>query len=381
MQFNKTNPFKYGEIVSGEFFTDRLKEKEELFKAIKSGLNVFVYAPRRYGKSSLLLEVLQEAKKQKYICVYLDLLKAPTKQKFFELYARELAKSTTTRIDEALKFCKQVFTRFIPKIVLKPDKSSDLEFEVSWSKETETAISEEVLELPQKIAKQKKCRVVVVFDEFTEITNYNGEKFEGLLRAFIQHHSEVSYIFTGSKRRLLLKMISSSNRPFYKSGKHFPLGKIPEKEFEEFIATRFSTGGIKIKTQVLSYLLKITQNHPYYTQMLGYELYERCSPKKYIEMDDIDRVLNTVLDHQSEYFISVWDTLSGHQKAVLFALSKEPQANIYSRDFIIKHGLSAQTTVQKSISRLIDLEIIEKTDNRYEICDVFFAQWLRKRIA
>lgn len=380
MKPNKLNPFKYGELVSGEFFTDRLEEQQELLKAIESGLNVFMYAPRRYGKSSLLLEVLKKAKKQKCICVYIDLLKAPIKQNFFELYACELAKSNTTKIEEAVEFCKQVFSRFIPKIVIRPDKATDIEFEVSWNKETERKISEEVLDLPQKIAKKKKCRLVVAFDEFPEIVNYDGKKFEGLMRAFIQHHSEVCYIFTGSKRRLLLKMISSSDSPFYKSGKHIPLGKIPQKEFEKFIESRFEKGQVRVTGEVLSYIFEITQNHPYYTQMLCYELWEQCHMKRFIEADDVDHVLNIVLDHQREYFMNVWDNLSAHQKAVLLAIVKEPQSNIYSRDFISKHRLSTYATVQKSISRLIDLEIVDKMDNKYEISDVFFAYWLIKKL-
>jgi len=65
------NPFKYGEVVTGEHFFNREREKAELIQAITSTMNVFLYAPRRYGKTSLVLEVLREVEKKRIICITL----------------------------------------------------------------------------------------------------------------------------------------------------------------------------------------------------------------------------------------------------------------------------------------------------------------------
>lgn len=48
------NPFKYGKIVSGEFFYDRREELQRIKETLKGGNNLVLYAPRRYGKSSLV---------------------------------------------------------------------------------------------------------------------------------------------------------------------------------------------------------------------------------------------------------------------------------------------------------------------------------------
>lgn len=375
-----TNPFKYGELVTGEYFFNREEEKAELHQAIKSAMNVFLYAPRRYGKTSLMLKTLNEAEDKKSICIYLDLIKAPTSRKFLELYAREIAKSVTTKLDETLNFCKKTFSRFIPKIILKTDKIPEIEFEISWTREMEDVVSEEVIDLPQKIAQQKRRRVVVVFDEFPEISQYNGKKFEGVLRSFIQRHHDVCYIFTGSKRRLLLKMIGDPTRPFYKSGKIMPLGKIPQMGFETFIHSRFKSSQVDINKENIKFIFNVTKNHPYYTQMLCWELWEKCFSKKQASRKDIRQTLEMVLDHQGEYFITLWDGFSPHQKLLLLALAKEPSINIFSKDFIAKFDLGAVSSVQKSLKRLIELEIVDRIDNRYEISDIFFATWLRERM-
>ena len=52
------NPFKYGKEVSGEAFYDRREVSETLYRRLADGSsNVVMYAPRRYGKTSLVKKV------------------------------------------------------------------------------------------------------------------------------------------------------------------------------------------------------------------------------------------------------------------------------------------------------------------------------------
>src|SRR5262249_1189845 len=48
-----TNPFTFGALALDEAFTDREPELAELAGDLRNGQDVLVYAPRRYGKSSL----------------------------------------------------------------------------------------------------------------------------------------------------------------------------------------------------------------------------------------------------------------------------------------------------------------------------------------
>ncbi len=49
-----SNPFKYGTVVSGEDFANRDKELRELASRLKETVRIFLVAPRRYGKTSLI---------------------------------------------------------------------------------------------------------------------------------------------------------------------------------------------------------------------------------------------------------------------------------------------------------------------------------------
>jgi AAA+ ATPase superfamily predicted ATPase len=54
------NPFNFGDLALDATFTDREDELAELKADIRNGLNVVIFAPRRYGKTSLVLRAAQE---------------------------------------------------------------------------------------------------------------------------------------------------------------------------------------------------------------------------------------------------------------------------------------------------------------------------------
>src|ERR1700737_5562630 len=51
-----TNPFRFGRIVSGDAFTDREADLLVLERELSGGQNILIEAPRRFGKTSLILE-------------------------------------------------------------------------------------------------------------------------------------------------------------------------------------------------------------------------------------------------------------------------------------------------------------------------------------
>jgi hypothetical protein len=60
----RRNPFRFGDVATGEHFTDRKAEIAELVRDLRSGQSVLVISPRRYGKTSLITAVLERVHKQ-----------------------------------------------------------------------------------------------------------------------------------------------------------------------------------------------------------------------------------------------------------------------------------------------------------------------------
>ena len=61
------NPFRFGALALDDAFTDRKEELAELEADIRNGQDVVVFAPRRYGKSSLVWRAPQELVREKVL--------------------------------------------------------------------------------------------------------------------------------------------------------------------------------------------------------------------------------------------------------------------------------------------------------------------------
>src|ERR1043166_1250895 len=85
-----TNPFTFGALALDDAFTDRKAELAALASDLRNGQDVLVFAPRRYGKSSLVLRAAQEALADGVLVAYCDLMRTPTKERFASALARTI---------------------------------------------------------------------------------------------------------------------------------------------------------------------------------------------------------------------------------------------------------------------------------------------------
>ena len=75
------NPFNFGDLALDEGFTDRERELRELAADIRNGQNVVVFAPRRYGKTSLVWRATQElVRRDEVLVAQVDLMRTATKE-------------------------------------------------------------------------------------------------------------------------------------------------------------------------------------------------------------------------------------------------------------------------------------------------------------
>src|SRR3954470_5663397 len=82
-----TNPFRFGGLALDEAFADREAEVQELKFDLLNGQDVVVFAPRRYGKSSLVWRAMQALSADGVLVAYVNLMSAPTKAKLAEKLA------------------------------------------------------------------------------------------------------------------------------------------------------------------------------------------------------------------------------------------------------------------------------------------------------
>src|SRR5262245_34345207 len=89
------NPFVYGEIVTAGAFADRDRERERLASDLAAGQKVFLISPRRYGKSSLIRDVMRGLSRQRVVTVEVTVAASSSYIGFLESYARALVSADT----------------------------------------------------------------------------------------------------------------------------------------------------------------------------------------------------------------------------------------------------------------------------------------------
>jgi len=376
----KRNPFFFGEVVTGENFTDRVDEIKRLTVELRGGHNVFLISPRRYGKTSLIINVLEHLNKEGLFTFYMDLYKVASLQELLEVYVRGVARSSKTPVERFSDFIKEILPQLRPKIIIGSDGLPSIEVDLQLRDRNLLDSLEEVFDVPAKIVKKRKRNFVVVFDEFQEILNLDGERIEKMMRACFQYHHNVAYLFAGSKRHLIYNMVSDPNRAFYKLGDIMNLQKIEPAEMMMFLKKQFSKGPIEVRDNVLDYILEVSENVPYNVQYLCHHLWNWCLEAKRVEKEDAMEVLDNIVAEQSVNYIALWDGLSLHQRLFLKAISKFQNKEMFSKDFIAENDLSTPGSVQKSITLLKKKNIIDVDGKEIRFNDVFFREWIKKKM-
>src|SRR5213596_2231449 len=110
------NPFRFGDLALDEAFTDRESELRELRADILNGQNVVIFAPRRYGKSSLVWRATQELAQQDVLIAQIDLMTTATKEQLAAKLAQAVYEQIATPLYRARDRATQIFRslRIVP---------------------------------------------------------------------------------------------------------------------------------------------------------------------------------------------------------------------------------------------------------------------------
>ncbi|MCP5108227.1 MAG: ATP-binding protein [bacterium] len=372
------NPFKYGTIVEDKYFINRKNEINRLKGDLLSGNNVILYAPRRYGKTSLIMGILNDLKKEGIKTVYVDFFQVYSLENFIHLYASKVMENCGFSIKKAIKSLKAYIRGIMPSIGLDDDGKPILSFSYNTSVPKEYSLLD-VLDLPNKI-KIKNEKWVIVFDEFQEIDRLNGETIEKQFRSILQFHNEIGYVFMGSKTHMMLNMFGDKRRAFYNIGKIQKLDKISKDEMTGYIETEFKKGGFDFEKGIFEKIFSYTENIPYYNQYLASQIWQTAIEEKKTTINEemVEKAVSRIMDNQGDYYYTLFDQLTSYQRKVLHAFLQE-QENMYSKEYTQKYGLSSVSSTQRAMKRLVELGIIEKMEDKNTFSDPFFPLYLRLR--
>lgn len=378
------NPFVLGGIVTGRQFTGRTIEIARLRDLVFSGQHAYVYAPRRYGKSSLLREAfggLMDAKRIEGI--WCDCWPTADAQDLATRLARDVVSraGTRTKVAEWMKTAGGLFKRLRPTFAIG-EGGANVSIEVAPTGQGQLPDLEDAVAAVGRLAAHRKRPTVLVFDEFQQIAQWNqASQAEATLRAAIQEIKGVSCLFAGSQRHLLQHMFTDRARPLFNLASPFPLGRLSREEFGPWLSERFLEAGITLEATALEHILEVAAGHPWATQYLSHFVWQEAA------VHGVRRVNEGIFKAALDQAVAVEDTLAGGklaaltqpQRQVLAALAREPTASPTAAQYLTRHRLPPKSTVSQALKSLEVKGDVEQDQRFYLVADPILGEWMRRQ--
>jgi len=367
--------FVYGMSVEGENFTDRVKETKRLKLDFENGMNVILVSPRRIGKSSIVKKVMNEITDPKIKVVFMDIYDCRSEYEFYNRFASEILKQTTTKAEQVIENIKRFLVRLTPKIAFSPEPLS--EYSISLGITPQNYQPEEILQLPEIIGKSQDVHIIVCIDEFQQI----GEMPDTLtiqkrLRGIWQHQRKVSYCLLGSKKHLMTKLFQNRRMPFYQFGEMMYLDKIPTTDWVSFICSRFESQNKQISAELAQRICETVEGNSSYVQQLAWNVL--AETEQVATEDTFQHGVEALLAQCTSLFEEQMRGLTGYQLNFVRALCDGITTDFGSKAILETYNLGSKSNISRIKKSLQDKELIDINGDMVNLEDPVFKIWFKR---
>lgn len=382
---NKT-PLKHGsnrffslKVATDRVFCNRENELKVMTDSIAANEHVVVVAPRRYGKTSLIMRAITLTN-QPYAMIDLFCVS------YQEEVARKLAKAVTeiTRqfMGKLRKKTKAIFDVLdgIFRSANISFKSDGLEVSLDFSqKQNPVTQIEDLLSGLEKLAQKMNKKAILFIDEFQDILKTDdSNKIQSAIRSIAQHSKNITYLFSGSSRTMLSTIFEDANQPLYLMCRKILLKRITANKLSEHAQHAWmECKNQNIDDETMNTILDLTKRHTYYYNHLCLAL---TSNEKNINSDSVSKTWDSIVDDEIRKIVSELQRLTPNQIKVLTHVSLQGAIDKpNSQEFLNDVGMPL-SSLQRSISSLLDADYLSKDDDgALTITDPAIHHFLYKR--
>lgn len=370
------NLFVFGKTVSGDAFTDREKDTTKLVSNFRYGVNTFLLSPRRWGKTSLVKKAKNLAENSKLKIVYVDVHLCRCREEFCERLASAVLTQTSSKMEEWVENAKTFLSRFSFGVNTSADPSSEMTFKLQLAPQEQSM--EDLLQLPERIAKRKKIHVVVCIDEFQQIGYFaNSAQFQTELRSVWQHHELTSYCLFGSKKHMMETFFDDSSKPFYKFGDIIYLQRIPVEYWVKYITGKFQREGKSITAKQASWIVENVEGNSSYVQQLSWYVFQRTEKK--VDENILSDALTELVEQCADVFEARTESLTAYQMNLLRCVADGIHTGLSSKNVISRYHLVSSANVAIVKKSLLDKDLISIEKKETYLSDPVMGIWLKRQ--
>jgi uncharacterized protein len=362
------NPFVYSHPIAPDEIIDRDEETRRLLASAVGGHFVRLYAPRKYGKTSLLRRVLRDAEVQEglipiLVDLYGVLSVTDVAVRFERAYARQLKGKLRARIEEFLQ------TTGLGLSLGALGISARLQLE---PRADPLPALHALLDLPLRLEQTGGFRALIVLDEFQDVTKV--KEMDALLRSHIQFQGEVaSFVFAGSEPALMRSLFEERERPLYGQAVPMRLERLADADVAEYIARRFRETGRGVG-EALNPLIALAKGHPQRAMLLAHRLWEEVPEDEAATLQTWSRAREAALAELQPEFDAHWRRLSTNEQKALRAVIAGGGSPFGQR--VLERLDLRKSTANAALRGLLADATVELRDARYVLVDPLFEEWI-----
>jgi AAA+ ATPase superfamily predicted ATPase len=364
------NPFVFSRPVDAADLIDRDEEAGKLLALAEGSHATRLSAPRRYGKTSLLRRVGQDAERAGLNYVEVDfygVLSHGDVARRLEKGYRAIRSGPRRAADAAIRALRPRVS--VGAGPLRIEGGSPAEA----SREAESRILMGLLDLPLELFERTGTRTLVAFDEFQALLTVSPQ-IDGLFRSHIQRHGDAaSYIFAGSHPGLMEQLFGAYERPFFGQARVMRLDPLTDSDLVEYVGERFERGE-RDAMPVMSAFLDLAKGHPQRAMLLAHQLWDQTPRGEVATPERWQQALAAVFSEYAEALQAAWDSLEAKEQAVLaaLALGQEP---LFSERTLSRFNLS-KGGAQHARDALARSGQLHKVGDRWQLVDPLLAEWI-----
>ena len=342
-------------LALGKQFCNRTKEKDFLKDNISKHRHTVIIAPRRYGKSSLVMQVITELS-----------LPFATVDLFLAHDGAAVTKRILTGISQAISQIMPPEQKFLIKL-----QSIFSNFRVSLSAQgfnIDPVFDQHRLDAVDQIfsgletlasfAKDYKKSIIFFIDEFQDIKeSVDSKSIQGAIRHIAQETSSLTFIFSGSNRRLLLTLFDDKSKPLYMLCDMLTLERMNGCNYLPHLnQLAINQWNKLLPTMIFNKIMTITELHPYYVNLLCNSLWKLQSLPS---LSDIFDCWQMCYEDHEDRLIADLEKLTIKQKDILKALALNPTIEPTGQSFVIA-SKTPSSSIAQTIKLLINKDMVYK---------------------
>jgi hypothetical protein len=343
-----------------------------------NGIHAFVLSPRRYGKTSLMLEALRRFRKGGGRGGYANLLLCTTEAEAAGVVLTSVVREVLRPVGRTRRSIEDVLEhlRVAPQIELSPEGRVTLTLQPAMSGQRWYEVLEDAVGLLERAGERRPAALVL--DEFQQVAEIGPKGLGGAFKALADQARGTSLVFSGSRLSVMERLTRGRGAPLLGMGETFNLEVVPEDEMSAHLVARAKRGGKRLTRADARALYRRVDGIPNDVQWLAHAAYEAAA--EVIDGGAIDAGLESIVRRQAGFFAERYESLAPSQQRIVRELARSPREKVYAKAFLDAVMVANANAVTTALRTLAEQEIVRREGRQWRLASPFFRAWLLGRL-